>query len=211
MNRYWFVVAVILAVATVAPAADWVVLDTDADAYVSYDYRFPQEDENFGGEPDLNVWEEFTEFDHDIMRSFIHFDCGGLDPAGQVLEAVLSIYINRRGQGAYPIYVYSCNEAWDEYAITWNNQPPIRALLGSWSEIFPTGMYSDVAQLDTDGIESMVDNPDENFGIILWGVLDGNWAELSSREGGHPPQLKLLFSEADVQEASWGEIKASFD
>jgi len=204
------IVICVLAAAAVAPAAEWVTVEPDADAYVYYDYTFPQEDENFGGEPDLYAWDYQTYYDRCRTRSFIHFDFDGLDPAGQVLEAVLSIYIFSQTPGIYPIYVYRCADAWDEFEITWNNQPHLSALLGSWSEIFPNGRYSDVVELDAEEMEDMVDNPDENFGIVVYAILDGNRVKFTSREGGNPPQLKLLFSGADVQGASWGQIKAAF-
>jgi len=206
------VALIVLTAAAGVLAAEEVVLAADADAYVYWDERFPPDfEENLGDEPILRVNNWWSYYNWGENRSFIHFPFDGLDPDGSVLKAVLSIYITECRERDHPIYVACCAEAWEEYEINWYNQPPFYIYIGSWSDIFPIGQYSDVVELDVEEMERMVRNPEENFGIVLRTYVGGNSIIFSSREGGNPPLLKLLVSGPAVQPASWGKIKASFE
>ncbi|HUT98166.1 MAG TPA: DNRLRE domain-containing protein [bacterium] len=212
------IVILVLAAAVGVWAAEWITVEADADSYVYY-YKDDTEeepqyvDDNFGGEVELSAWyiNFYRRYPSLIQRrSFIYFDFEGMDPQSSVLEAILSLYITYLDWGGR-FWVYRCREAWDEYEVTWNDQPWFSEILGSWDDTFPLYQYSDVAELNAEEIELIVDNPDDNNGIIILTSEDWNCVDFSSREGGFPPRLKLLVSGADVVEASWGEIKAAFE
>jgi len=215
--------ALLLLACTAAYAGEWVEIPTAADTYIrehSYQGIPIDVDENFGDGEELVCKCYFWYGDLELCHVLVYFDLDEIGPGDEVLEARLSLYSLEgtiSGADDWGFKVYRIDEPWEEMTVTWANQPDTDELIGAWSDLPPTGQYCDVAVLDPDIIGWMARNPDENYGILYYAWLSSQsttatcYLDASSREGGHPPQLKLLFSEADVQEASWGEIKASFD
>jgi hypothetical protein len=214
--------AFVLLACTAAYAGEWVEIPAAADTYIrllSYEFEPLEEDENFGNSENMlckaRIDYEYIE-DCDVL---IYFDLDEIGPGDEVLEARLSLYsLGGSGGGAddWGFRVYRIDEPWAEMAVTWANQPGTDELMGNWHELPPTGQYCDVAMLDPDIIGWMAHNPDSNYGVLytMWFSTELNvmscYLDASSREGGHPPLLKVLVSRTDVRESSWGEIKAAF-
>ncbi|HDR06951.1 MAG TPA: DNRLRE domain-containing protein [Candidatus Coatesbacteria bacterium] len=215
MNRLFFACLVVLVAAAATEAAEWVTIEADADAYVRYYEEWESEpqyaDDNYGGEPLMYVLYNFYQWGVDIEIAYMHFDFSGLgDYDGQYLiGAQLVLHAEHGGAGWQRFLAVA--EAWDEMTITFNNQPSWGGQLALF-EMYEGYNYVD---LDVGPIAPWVDAPETAYGILIWDteqVMENDpSAKIHTRETDFAPELWLTFSGPAVQEASWGEIKASFE
>jgi hypothetical protein len=211
----------VLVFSALCPAAQ-VELEPTADAFVRYegwywygDYWYGYSDDNFGGELDLilgyvdNDWgHEGYEFEYE--RSYINFDFASLGGAEVVTAANLGLYCKSIEDPSYSFYVWLAEGDWEEYTITWNNQP-------GGSDSFSLGWFSidelvddayNEFALDLDKINYLVNHPDMMCGFVI--LQFSNYCEVvfDSREAANPPYLMIEYSQTAVEQASWGRIKA---
>jgi hypothetical protein len=219
MNGYWFVVAVILAVATVAPATEQVVLEADADSYVRYAFNNDDGeiwgemyyDDNYGGDVRMYVKKSLYK-QSDIKISYVYFDFSELEGYGYDAEnlARAQLVFYAQDDADWEKYVYVLEEPWDEMTVTYLTRPDFGDKVATFDHIDAGYNY---IELDVGPIAPWVDAPETAFGFGIDSINDYHHIHeviLYSREGGIPAKLYLTFSMPDVQEASWGEIKASF-
>ena len=126
-------------------------------------------------------------------RGYLFFDLTSIPPGSQIISAHI-------GLGMYDVYglnlvtlgLHLVDQPWDEYAITWNNQPGFRG-----DPYIQTAVDKGIPQLITwDVTELALDwfmNPRSNFGVAILGPESGNtWARVfESREASYCPELVL--------------------
>ncbi|MCL4560892.1 MAG: DNRLRE domain-containing protein [Chloroflexi bacterium] len=138
--------------------------------------------QNYGAEPTLYI-RPTGGVDE---RALVRFDLSSL--AGKtVLSAILYIY-DDSGTGNYPVDVLQVTSDWSEMAVTWDNQPDTNpASIGNFTLTKPNCTLA--TYLNPSLVQSWVDNPALNFGVMLYPPSGAGEAKLSSREGANPPKL----------------------
>ncbi|HVP29730.1 MAG TPA: DNRLRE domain-containing protein [Myxococcota bacterium] len=114
---------VTLASAVPAAAATFSLTPTD-DAFVWSRTAGGEADLNFGSDPQLLAWANFSVSDPYAARSYLRFDLSGL-PAGEVVTgATLTLFQFNGGGFNAGIDVHRvADDTWHEGTITWNNRP----------------------------------------------------------------------------------------
>ncbi len=123
-------------------------------------------------------------------RSLAHFNLAALPAWSAIDSAVLELYQTDAGTGAsVRIYAMQIVGAWSEGDVTWNNQPgdgggvsvPVNQNTG-WKSWDLTSMA-----------KSWLSAPASNHGVILIGPAGPFGRTFSSREGAHPPRLRVTY------------------
>jgi len=139
---------------------------------------------NYGGDPELDVANN-THLSRQ-KNAFIRF------PVGEgITSAVLRIYANGVGIGSHLISIGRVLADWEEYTITWNNQPAVAGYTSFW--VNTAGWYeinlTSLAQGWSEGTYL-------NYGIRLSTgppLQYDRWAEFDARNAGNPPELVLMY------------------
>jgi len=159
---------------------------TPEDTYV--EDRYPNT--NFGKNGPYEVWDIYVGDENyntpaASTRSYLKFDLSGI-PAGSTIDSA-RIYLRAWGVGPTPAIVvgayYLDNDGWDQYTLTWNNQPTTGHASSPTATrtVNSTGWWdwevkSDVQDaLDDDGVCSMVMREATEG-------TDHNWAGFDSEE-----------------------------
>jgi len=129
----------------------------------------------------------------------------------EIAEGVLELDVDRfSSPGVVGIYLLS--EDWDEFSVTWNNQPTYdteKMLFKDW-----VYYYGYRFELTLDGsilTEWFQEEPFNNFGMIITSDPYMTWPDMSfkSRETAYEPLLWLYPDPWPVESLSWGVIKAT--
>ncbi len=118
----------------------------------------------------------------DIELSYLTWDLS--DVPGTITEATLTLHAqsddHANGDGGL-LYVVG-DTAWDEASLTWNNRPPLGAVVGS----FPAVVANDSVSFDVSAHVAAGT-------LVSFAIGDGgdNGAHFWSREGGNPPSLRF--------------------
>lgn len=94
-----------------------------ADAYV------PQAspNDNFGSWSYLFIQSWLSDSAHLNSRGFIRFDLKTIPPGSKIKRAVLCLYMREIWPSGFSrdLFCHRVSQAWEENAITWNNQPSV--------------------------------------------------------------------------------------
>ncbi|MCK4593654.1 DNRLRE domain-containing protein [bacterium] len=180
--------------------------EADADAEV----RSYSPDGEFGHSDYLSVW--MDEDDEVEYRSFIHFDLSNIHPHTFIEYGLLRLHLYWTGFESGMLAAYKVTDSWEESTITWNNQPAYdleKVLFYDWIQ------WAEEVELELDGsvIQEWVDNPSDNYGMILVvaNLFYPHWQDLAfmSRETDDGPLLELHPDPFPVESLSWGMIKVT--
>jgi hypothetical protein len=135
------------------------------------------EDNNWGGSPDFATGAWTWSGNPGVIRSLIQFDLSSIPLAAVITDARLSLYNNPTssfffGQhsslsGSNESVLQRITAPWDEFSVTWNNQPPTTMLN---EVILPqsTSAHEDYLNIDvTTQVNDMFLNPSSNFGFMI--------------------------------------------
>jgi hypothetical protein len=131
-----------------------------------------------------------------------------------LMSATLKLY-NEHFSGGPPVQatVYRIKGEWDEADVTWNTNPGYNADIGDGFNITADHVWYDVDV--TDIVQSWIDGDMDHYGFYIRNsVQEEKVAYIMSGDYfldySLSPKLTLVYTGSEVQEASWGEIKASF-
>jgi len=128
-------------------------------------------DQNFGGESFFTVFSWTNALVLNSARALILFDLSSIPRQTQIKSAKLNLYWNTYGNlteqtGENAFTIYRINQAWDEYSVTWNNQPTVTNIdsITVAKTTSSNQSYSiDVTRMTQD----MISKPWENYGFML--------------------------------------------
>ncbi|HQA07068.1 MAG TPA: DNRLRE domain-containing protein [Syntrophomonadaceae bacterium] len=135
------------------------------DAYVSEWYA----SQNFGGEIALFVSQYLKPGDD--YRSLLQFNVDKIPPASTIEEATLELTIYRNEVSGKPINVtvHRLLGSWNQYSVTWNNQPKAKSTPDGVVTIF-SGPPDGKVRIDiTDLVIGWYDGSIPNHGLLLKG------------------------------------------
>lgn len=141
-------------------------------------------------------------------HSLLRFDLSGISGA-TVNSAVIRLMVVS-SWGAFPsphIYIARNNNDWDEMTVTWNNKPAFV----DWESVVAPSSY-DWWEIDvTSWVQDMVNGTLPNYGFYIH-KIDTSYAGFSmrTREGIQPPELVVDYTPVDLQNSTFGSIKALF-
>ena len=186
--------------------------DEGKDAYISNYYEYL--DLNFGDYPNLfaTAW---TAYGYSfVTRSVFEFDLSVIPPGAEILDAKLSLYWanNSSNQiynhGENQTYLRRITTPWEEYQITWNNQPATttqnQVILKSSTS--PTQDYEDIGVRPL--IEDILQNPDESFGFMIKLAVEVPltsmlFASSDFEDPSHRPKLVITYMGCESPQASF--------
>ena len=124
-------------------------------------------------------------------RALIKFDLGSIPAGSQVLAAILYIYNDQADN--YVVNILQVTSPWDEMSVTWNNQPPTNAGSAVGSFQLTTNKCTRGAFISNALVQSWVDDPGSNNGIMLYPPSGAGDVWFCSREGTQAPQLYVVY------------------
>jgi hypothetical protein len=124
-------------------------------------------------------------------RAFVQFDLSSIPPGSTIHNAVF--YINDETGGTFDVYLYPVVQAWDEVTTTWNTQPGYDPTAVGMIALFPGSCVRNT-YLDTAIVQQWVDNPELNYGLILYPPEGSGNATFTSREGDIDPILWIEYT-----------------
>lgn len=180
-------------------------LSADKDAFVAS--AFP--DNNYGGFERLNVGQLPG---YGAVRSAVQFKMSDLGKERAVTGVELRMYMSASGSPGDPgrdIPLYRIRDSWDEYGVTWNNEPSVysnriattRIGLGSgWQ----TWRSDDLTKLIQDWRRPQwQDKHKSNRGLGVQGYeTDNSYRSFNSRHVGNGPRLRLTHVEDTLRPSS---------
>jgi len=131
---------------------------------------------NYGGSSEVQVGCYGSGAPHYEMRGFwCCYSC----PGAEVYMATLNAYIKQNDlDAAHGFYAARANSSWDEYSVTWNNQP------GSSNENYNSCTTYDTGWFDftaTNAVTAVCNSGANNYGLTIYG--DSSWASSSNCYG----------------------------
>lgn len=140
-----------------------------------------------------------------VGRSLLKFNLSGIPSNAHILDAKLSLYHNPTPDppgghaGTNTCYLQKVTSNWDEYSVTWNNQPTTTT---SYQIILPTSSYSTQDYLNIDVttlVNQMVSNPATNYGLMIKLITEQTYRNLDFASGhcydsASRPRLEILYS-----------------
>ncbi|MGQ9478772.1 MAG: DNRLRE domain-containing protein [Thermoproteota archaeon] len=155
-------------------------------------------------------------------RSFIMFDLSSIPPGSTVISATINLYVYRFPSVKRTIECYELSEEWDEFKITWVNQPGTRLLVSSltvdtrgknWISLKVTDSVAKYLSKDIfnyvrnygwmlkDSVEN-VGTSDDPIWMYAKEILNKDvrpYLELKF----YPPRLELDLSSDSIQAGNW--------
>jgi hypothetical protein len=172
---------------------------TPEDTYVEDIYP----DTNFGKNGSYEVWEFYVGDENyntpiATTRSYLKFDLSTI-PAGSTITSA-KIYLRAWGVGPNPSIVvgayYLDNDSWDQYTITWNNQPTT----GHASSPTATNTVNNTAWWDWEVKTDVQDalDADEIYSVVMREATEGtdhNWCGFNSEENDwYPAYMDVTYT-----------------
>jgi hypothetical protein len=130
-------------------------------------------------------------------RSLIEFDLTSIPPGSTITSATL--YLFDLTGGNFTVNIYRITENWPE-TVNWSTQPAFNSTArGSFALTSSSCVRS--AHIDPSLVQSWVNNPSNNNGLILYPPSGEGQTIFSSREGVTPPKLIVNFSTSSIQKS----------
>jgi hypothetical protein len=130
-------------------------------------------------------------------RTLIQFNLASIPQGSTITHAV--IYLNDQTGANFTVNIFRITEHWSE-AVTWSTQPAFDTTLkGSFTLTNSPCVRS--AHIDPSLIQSWVNEPSNNYGLILYPPNGSGQAIFSSRESAIPPKLILNFTTSRIQKS----------
>lgn len=135
------------------------------DAYISEWYA----SQNFGSEIALFVSQYLKPGDD--YRSLLQFNLDKIPPAHIIEEAILELTVYRNEVSRLPINitVHRLLNKWNQYSVTWNNQPKAKTVPDGTVIIFSDLQEEKVRINITDLVRGWYDGSIPNYGLLLKG------------------------------------------
>jgi len=155
------------------------------DAYVSE--KVPTY--NYGNRSQIRVG---VDTDGTRFRSFLLFDLSSLEEKLTIISAKLHFNVANPEYTLDHMEISTSNKTFDEYGITWDNQPSRQKLI----DVFEIEKNKEALSFTiTDVVKEWYQDSRTNNGILLkeFGTSKGSQITLHSKEGGYPPYLEIEY------------------
>lgn len=146
-----------------------------------------------------------------LIRALIQFDLSEIPVNASVSDAKLSLYHNPTGSnpghsqlsGSNEGYIKRVTSSWDETTVTWETQPTVTS---QDQVLLPASLNDTQDYIDIDVtilIQEMVDNPSQNFGMMLQLQNEDYYRSLLFASSDHldqslRPKLEITFSSSQT-------------
>ena len=143
-----------------------------------------------------------------ITRSLVQFDLSVIPPNATVSEAKMDLYYNPNSgheghSGSNASYIRRITTGWEEYSITWNNQPNYTTT--NEVQLPPSSSYNqDFLDIDvTQLVKDMLLSPEESFGFLVMLQVEDTYRSLIFSSSDHLvpskwPKLVITFCEQPI-------------
>ncbi|MBK7027893.1 MAG: DNRLRE domain-containing protein [Bacteroidales bacterium] len=158
--------------------------------------RTDQPDSNYGNSMDFIANAFTAQSFFFVQRSFMAIDLSSIPQGAQIQHADISLYCNTISGHAQ--YQYGENECvlqrvtqdWQEYGITWDNQPQTTAENQVHLSI-STHQVEDYPNIDiTELVKDMLQNPSESYGLMIRLIIEDRYRTMVFGSYDHPDPLK---------------------
>jgi PKD repeat protein len=210
MNRYFLILIVALTVGYTIPTQSQTTIilqpghDDGKDAVIGTYYP----DQNYYYHIDYIAMAWTIGGDPYVDRSLIEFDLSVVPSGASIINVSLSLYnspdpTNNHGEhsslsGPNTCWLQRITDEWDEYTVTWNNQPSTTTLhqVTLKQSVDPHQDYEDIDV--TQLIKDIIDNPETGHGIMIRLITEEYYRCMIFASSDHPdpslhPKLAITF------------------
>jgi hypothetical protein len=153
-----------------------------ADAHVSQSHP----DANYGGQLFLHA----SDIDGDVANIWLMFDTSSLAGVA-ITSALLYLNVHILPMTALTAVYYSSDNSWNEFALTWSNQPSSVSSTASDQATIPyVGMWYSW-KITADVLNSISSG---RLSIVLRVLTPSAIVDFSSRDSGDPPYLSIAYA-----------------
>jgi hypothetical protein len=178
-----------------APQAESQCFYPVADTYVAYEQFVPgTANTNYGGEQSLVA--QLTDASSTIKRIYLRFDVSPIPTDATILSADLELYLTQATAGA-TYYLNRATGPWQEYGLTYNNQPGYG---GGFDSPFHSATAGRKTWNATQPVSDWVSGVFNNYGfVIASGILEAP-TSFASHEGSidQAPRLCVEWTTSEV-------------
>ncbi|GEA16777.1 hypothetical protein E308F_30230 [Moorella sp. E308F] len=148
---------------------------------------------NYGVEEDIFIGRSGG---GEVFRSFIRFDISTLPP-GQIIKRAELVLYPASTNYTNELGLYEIGSSWNEYSVTWDNQPSNLDLVG----VFNSGINETITVDVTDIVTSWYKQTKVNNGLLIKALDETNAviARYYARESYLPPQLVVYYYNPSIQ------------
>ncbi|MCX6233897.1 MAG: PKD domain-containing protein [Bacteroidetes bacterium] len=210
MNRYFLILIVALTVGYIGPTQSQTTItlqpgpEDGKDAFISTYYP----DQNYYYHIDYIAMAWTAGGIPFVVRSLIEFDLSVVPSGASIINASLSLYnspdpTNNHGEhsslsGPNTCWLQRITDEWDEYTVTWNNQPSTTTLhqVTLKQSVDPHQDYEDIDV--TQLIKDIIDNPETGHGFMIRLITEEYYRCMIFASSDHPdpnlhPKLAITF------------------
>jgi hypothetical protein len=198
---------VLVVLAMVAPiwAVETIVLQPDCDEGKDAYVTFLHPGLNFGFDQGLAIAFGWAPY----YLTLIQFNLPELPTDAELVSVDLVLWCSVTLYDVEYINIVAVQDRWQESWVTWNNQPeyrPDKIIIARPPEGDDTWAYFNITTFVADWYNSEYEN---NGMYLIPGTMSFiGFASSDERDEDIHPKLIIRYSSADVEETSWGEIKA---
>jgi hypothetical protein len=124
-------------------------------------------------------------------RALIKFDLSSIPAGSQILAAILYVYNDKDDN--YAVDILQVTSSWSEMSTTWNTQPAANPGSPVGSFLLTSAKCTRAAFISNTLVQSWVDDPASNDGIMLYPPAGAGDVWFFSRESAQAPQLWVAY------------------
>jgi len=131
-------------------------------------------------------------------RGLIKFDLSSITPTVEVFSAILTLYVSSQVPG--PVYIKCLDKDWDETVVNWISAEASTQWTSPGGDFANQISYVVVNQvrpydfpLDTNTVKDWINNPNNNFGMIITNDNSFNFYSREYTNANYRPALKIVY------------------
>ncbi|GAA4881685.1 hypothetical protein GCM10023310_72130 [Paenibacillus vulneris] len=162
---------------------------------------------NYGSEQSMLVGYDGLN-NQERYRSFVGFDLTGIPNNIKIEKAEVKLFSSTVKNIDQQIGLYSLNEIWTEYGITWQNQPSASSII----DIKSVGRSAGYVSFDaTDSITSLISNKflDCSYELKALTETTKQFVSFETREGTNKPYLEITYTEDIIYSVGKAELSSN--
>ncbi|HET6227227.1 MAG TPA: DNRLRE domain-containing protein [Bacteroidia bacterium] len=161
---------------------------------------------NYGGSKKMSPYAWTQNGELNVVRDFIEFDLSGLPANATITDAKLSLYYNpdypavTEHSGSNALWIQRVTSAWDEYYVTWNNQPTTTTT-NQISVPASASAKQDYPNIDVTQLVKDMQSAGKNYGFMLRLQEENPYKVVMLASSDHPdknlhPKLQVCYTVA---------------
>ncbi len=175
------------------PTKDAFVRDQDEYRYI-----------NYGNSSTLAV----GNYRNENYESFVHFNLSNWHPQFMVLNSSIRLHYSGSVPDGTILELFSVDEEWSEYGITYMNRPSYSRLIIDQYENSKERSYIEIEV--TEQVKAWINRPDLNYGFVIRASNGTNSGTVNfrSRESSRSPELLITYYDARILSAGRSQTYA---